>query len=226
MRRGESAFTLFELLLALAIFSVLAAGLYGTVRAGVGAQRAGEDTTRVLQTARVSLDRIARRVRAAYVSQGELSGEMVGVDEVGTDADHDALSLVSASHFPQEDEAGEADLVRIRYFIDLDETTEESGLVEERWPIAAAEDEEPQSTEIAAEVLSLNFRYFDGEEWQESWDSTDSVLLPTAVEITIAVAVDPDDRPETWRRFTTVVVLPAAGAVESQDLSAEIDAAE
>lgn len=40
---------------------------------------------------------------------------------------------------------------------------------------------------IAPEVTELGFRYFDGAEWLESWDSPESGQLPVAVEITLVL---------------------------------------
>lgn len=40
---------------------------------------------------------------------------------------------------------------------------------------------------IAPEVIALEFRYFDGLDWQTEWDSTVSQRLPNAVEITIGL---------------------------------------
>jgi prepilin-type N-terminal cleavage/methylation domain-containing protein len=44
----------------------------------------------------------------------------------------------------------------------------------------------PQTTTLADNVLSLHFRYFDGQRWGESWDSSS---LPAGRQLPIAVAV-------------------------------------
>lgn len=41
---------------------------------------------------------------------------------------------------------------------------------------------------LAPEVTAVEFRYYDGSEWQESWDSQEQESLPLAVEITLMVA--------------------------------------
>lgn len=41
---------------------------------------------------------------------------------------------------------------------------------------------------LAPEVTAIEFRYYDGSEWQESWDSQEQESLPLAVEITLLVA--------------------------------------
>jgi Type II secretion system (T2SS), protein J len=51
-----------------------------------------------------------------------------------------------------------------------------------------------QARIIAPEVASISFRYFDGTQWQTTWDASYLQLLPTAVEITINVrAADPNN---------------------------------
>ncbi len=218
--RRRAGFTLLELLLALSIAAVVAAGVYGVVRGGVDAQRAGEDATRTLQIARVALCRIASSLRCAFVSQGKLRGAFVGEDESDGDSDLDSLSFVADNHEPREDENGECDLVKLEYYIDTDESTDERGLVESASSVVVSdEDAEPDVIEIAPEIRSLNFRYYDGEEWQDEWDSTTSVVLPRGVEIVIAVAVHEDDEASQWKRFKMVVALPAAGAVTKKDLA-------
>jgi hypothetical protein len=45
---------------------------------------------------------------------------------------------------------------------------------------------------IAREIVSLQFRYFNGLEWVDSWDSTSLDALPLAIEVTIGFQEPPD----------------------------------
>jgi hypothetical protein len=38
---------------------------------------------------------------------------------------------------------------------------------------------------LAPEVTDIQFRYFDGSEWLDQWDSTEQNGLPVAVEVTV-----------------------------------------
>ena len=75
---------------------------------------------------------------------------------------------------------------------------------------------------LAPEVGSVQFRYFDGVEWLESWDSSTEERLPNAVEVTLefrsiadsedqsdvlagGLASELDDKP-----FRFVIALPLA----------------
>lgn len=74
---------------------------------------------------------------------------------------------------------------------------------------------------IANEVAQMSFRYFDGEDWQDEWDSEESGGFPRAIEVIIVIdpsrsAVGADeyayggldsDSMETYR---TVVYLPVS----------------
>ncbi len=88
---------------------------------------------------------------------------------------------------------------------------------------------------MAPEVQAVEFRYFDGTEWLEQWNSDELLGLPVAVEIMIAFT--PKDDPqqnfsnETLQReivpseldpdsiFRTVVRLPTARPVNEQALA-------
>jgi hypothetical protein len=85
-------------------------------------------------------------------------------------------------------------------------------------------EESPQlaaSKLLAKEVSGLQFRYYDGLTWQESWDSNALNEMPKAIEITLTLrnqedagdtfsddVVDPYALPETTHRM--VVPIPVA----------------
>ena len=234
--RRDAGFTLIELLLALSIFTILASGLYGVLRTGVEAQRIGEDLTRTTQIARVSLDRIARGLRAAFTSLGPYGsgsvldgGFFVGTDESSAAGDVDSLVFLTASHFPQQSSSneeedgdwvgGECDLMEIKLRIEQDPSSELSGLVESRKHVVQLESDQnaPTEVEIAPEVVSLNLRYHDGSDWADSWDSSEKEVLPRAVEVTIGIAPGKDSRDEEPKLFSIVAGLPMAQAVTAAD---------
>lgn len=78
-----------------------------------------------------------------------------------------------------------------------------------------AEQEAP-SLELP-EVVSLEFRYFDGQQWTDAWDSRQRRALPVAVEVALQVDFKKDKK-----RRGTLATSPAPPA----DASAAYDAAE
>ncbi|HPB32423.1 MAG TPA: prepilin-type N-terminal cleavage/methylation domain-containing protein [Candidatus Sumerlaeota bacterium] len=65
-RRGEGAFTLLEVLLAVSIFAVLASALYSTFRVGVRSYELGRHEVDRMQYARVIFDTMSRDFRSIY----------------------------------------------------------------------------------------------------------------------------------------------------------------
>ncbi len=65
---------------------------------------------------------------------------------------------------------------------------------------------------LAPEVQSLEFRYFDGSQWLNQWDSTANGGVPRAVEISVYLRDDFDDSQRPSGTFYT-----AAGAMPTMD---------
>jgi prepilin-type N-terminal cleavage/methylation domain-containing protein len=75
---------------------------------------------------------------------------------------------------------------------------------------------------IAPEVRSVQFRYFDGSNWQDTWDSTtmgaDGVTpigSPRAIEITLEI-VRPGKKDQKTRKYRNVVFIPTANGTTQQ----------
>lgn len=87
---------------------------------------------------------------------------------------------------------------------------------------------------MADEVKGLAFRYFDGEQWYQQWDSNEMRTLPVAIEITLQV--DPRtaevmqqqartgdiDAAFAMREYRTVVHLPVAESVAAMQAREEL----
>jgi prepilin-type N-terminal cleavage/methylation domain-containing protein len=82
---------------------------------------------------------------------------------------------------------------------------------------------------MAPEVQEIQFRYFDGTEWVDTWDTTDRSGLPLAVQIGIWLAYPQNSRrraaaaagemSEDRRMYQLMVHLPAARATTSASAS-------
>lgn len=117
------------------------------------------------------------------------NGEPVPLDQ------RDQLVLAvwpGASAFGEELEDGQGALWQVTYRIDDDPETEERGLVREVARVrdlAVGTDPEPVE-QLCPEVIAMNVTYFDGQDWQETWDSGASDTLPTAVAIDLVFVRD------------------------------------
>jgi prepilin-type N-terminal cleavage/methylation domain-containing protein len=86
---------------------------------------------------------------------------------------------------------------------------------------------EQATQSLAPEVEAIQFRYFDGQEWLEQWDSSTTNCLPTAVEIQLQLT----RHPATSRQAPTAVVyrlvvyLPAAQATTQSNTESTTETA-
>jgi len=95
-------------------------------------------------------------------------------------------------------------------------------------------DEDSDVTPLAPEVAAIAFRYWNGTEWVDSWDSEEEEALPVAVEVTLTIrpirdpgelvsadqlAIDEDE--EQWLTYTRIIHLLAAEAASEDETSEE-----
>ncbi len=222
-RRG---FTLLELLLAMAITAITAGLLYAVMRAGFTAARVTADAAGDSRSLVLALDRIERAVASAPPPRGLLAGALIGDDQ--TVEGHDALSLHTVV-----DALGTewGDIVGVSYELQAAPAAPASApgeglrLVELTTRNLLAPGEAPVETRvICADVATLNFRYFDGSGWFDSWDSTQlGNLLPVAVEVTLELRereVSQDGQSsgtsaQQTRQLTRLITLPCATGQEA-----------
>ena len=95
-------------------------------------------------------------------------------------------------------------------------------------------DEDSDVTPLAPEVAAIAFRYSDGTEWVDSWDTEEAGALPVAVEVTLTIRpirdpseltsateiVDAEDE-EQWLTYTRIIHLLAAEAASEDEMSEE-----
>jgi len=171
MRRRRNAFTLMEVLLAVA----LAAGLAGAVMSFVwnllDRRAALVEHGRLARGASLVMDRIER----------DLMGAMVAArgGEAGVRGTETQLRVLSRGVWLG-GEAGEApaDLQGSEIWWDA----APGRIVGRRWAGAAARGEEET---VCEGVRRLRLRYLRGREWVETFDSVEAGMLPAAVEVAI-----------------------------------------
>jgi len=75
------------------------------------------------------------------------------------------------------------------------------------------------ATPIAPEVSAIEFRYHDGTEWVESWDSDEAGALPKAVEITLTIMPSLMGGPQSSSLQTSQMSTGAIGSEEEDEES-------
>lgn len=192
-------FTLIELTISAALMALILGAAYLCLHAGMSAQRLLDPRLEAAQYARVALDRLTADLRNACPLDPDF--EFIGLDRTLGQTEADNLDFATLNHTPRH--PGEGDFCQTSYFVEPDARTGELVLWRRRNPrIGLDPFAGGAREEIARGLRRLNFEYFDGLDWYDSWgdaegrrqpaDSnqrrTNLSGLPDAVRITIAFA--------------------------------------
>ena len=167
-------FTLLEIIVASAMFTVIVGGLISVL---FSSMKLRENTFEKMES-KLERDRVVRVVKEDMASivppVGVLAGAFLGEKEEERGVPLDSLEFYTASGILNDlDPWG--DIVKVEYFLDSPEWEDSFGYDLVRAVTRnhlATEEEEPEMETLARDVKSLEFSYYDGEEWAEDWDST------------------------------------------------------
>ncbi|MHC4779484.1 MAG: type II secretion system protein GspJ [Planctomycetota bacterium] len=232
--RGKGGFTLIELMIALSLMALLMGGIYEVLNVARRSRSRSIETVRLNQVGRAALARIRADLEALIQNGSPLNEGLYSEDgETGRGGftfSGDFAAFLTASrvaragalrHDPDDLEVGKtSDMLQIEYYIGADPEEEGQGLIRRvnacLNSTASQEEDVWESILIAEEVLGLDFRWFDGEGWQDEWDTETTEGYPEAVEVTLTLGIVlfeegewvphfPDGR-ETARKTCSMVV--------------------
>ncbi|HDM38016.1 MAG TPA: prepilin-type N-terminal cleavage/methylation domain-containing protein [Candidatus Omnitrophica bacterium] len=196
----KQGFTLIELMIAVLLSSLIAASIYFSFFISLNSWRKSQIVAEVYQNARIALSQMSREIRGAFLSEDNSYYRFIG--------ESDTLNFISTS-------SGLEGLCEIGYYIGNDNDIDTEPALMRRCDVTI--DTQPLkggTTQLLAKFARyLNFRYFDGEEWQdvwfvndkEEWQSEKKDSLPEAIEIRLTMQ---HPKQEKEFVFSTTVTLP------------------
>ena len=213
------AFTLLEMLVAMALMSVIAGSLYAALRVGFRARDSAVAAVKPVRAAELAVELLRKDVESALPPTGILAGGFLGqdaTDSAGRDAD--TLLLHSCAHVPAPAQRA-CDVRMVELALETPSNGGAPALVRRvTTNLLAVETVEPAQEVLCRGVSEFNVRYFDGSDWAESWDSSArGDALPAAVEITLEL-----ERPETTRadaegyRISRILLLHCGGGAAEE----------
>ncbi len=188
--KKQLGFTLFELLVAIALMNLIALSLYASMTIGLRAKKSTRRSIGPYQSLQAALEFIGRDFSCAVEPNGILAGQFEGYNhEEREEVDRDSISFYSSNYMPKEDEIA-SDIVKVEYVLEERRGWGDLVLVRKVTKnllspkVADSEDEV-----VCRRIRSFDIRYYDGDYWYDSWDSANhDDSLPIAAEVTIIVA--------------------------------------
>ena len=202
----EKGFTLVEILITLAILSIVLMIIYTTYANSVNTVEYNQDLIEVQQKARLALDIISSTIRGAFYDKEHPQLKFIGKDRKFNEYNIDSLDFITANHpFRVEDE--KHDLIELGYSLVFN-PEKVSGALLVRKDIDIGNDEIDQggeSWELCDNIEGLNITYYDYSNniWVNDWDSAEQNGLPKAVKTEIILRMNKD-----VYTYSTMINLP------------------
>jgi general secretion pathway protein J len=210
MRRHARGFTLMEVMVAVAITAMMGTVVAMAFQTGLTAKETVETDADRYRQVRVSMNRMAREIGSAYVSdrydlkrfrdQNDRPTNFVG--------ERDKLLFTTFSHQRLYTDVKESDQAVVEYFVETSTDREAKGRQDLKRRVNPNVDDRMDrggTTDVLFEgVKGVEFAYWNSEkkEWDDEWDTRRTerkALLPTRVRITVT-AVDESGKEA---RYTT-----------------------
>ena len=219
---NRKAFTLLELIVAMSIFTIIAAATYSMFDSARSVSTRAEFRSQLFQSARAALQAIEEDLRGAVMPANAAVDTGFIATNVGSEKEPlDKLEFFTCSRYtalPYDINATDVvrgiDVAKVTYWIEPDTKRTVHGLVRERpielTPPSGPTHRDEDVQEVAQDVVYVNFRFYDSGEWRDTWDSTQQRKLPKAVEVTVYIRGEWRDE-EIIEPFTARIYLPVGG---------------
>ena len=168
MRPRNRAFTLIELILAIAITAILAATVYASLMIATTTRDKASSTIGKDRTLSLALELVRRDLQSVPPPTGEMAGGFLGED----DSQQDVISFTTANSFLPPD-GKLSDLINVS--LELAEDTDDSDtFMLVRYittNLLAPATTDPEEQILARGLTGWNVEYSDGSDWVDDWDS-------------------------------------------------------
>ena len=220
--------------MATAMTAVLAGSLYAMLSTAFTARRTAHGAIDPVRRAELAVELMRADIESAVVPKGILAGGFLGEDAFDASGKcMDGLMLHGvASGAVDADAEGAGDVRRVELACEPGDGGRGMVLVRRVWRcLLATHVEEPAAEVLCRGVRSLDLKYHDGTDWQDSWDSaTRDNSLPLAVRVTLELDADIGSDPDAGRdadaRGYTVIRIfrvPLATSPDQQQLEASAE---
>jgi type II secretion system protein J len=193
LTRSPRAFTLIELVLAMAGCAIILAAVYGVFSRAIHLRDEGTARTRAARVRAHVVSVMRNDLRNAWISGGTLAAVLEGSQKSPNGNFPGYLKFIATTARDPGDEAPSNELQQVEYYVITDPvaTDRNAGLLVRAIdrqllaPVRQAPEEQP----LLGGVESMEVSFFDGNAWQDSWSyTTVGDPVPEAVRVRIQTA--------------------------------------
>nr|WP_320049900.1 GspJ family type II secretion system protein [uncultured Desulfuromonas sp.] len=177
----SAGFTLIEVLVAIMLLSLVMTTVYGVFSALSTTQKRLQGDSEAYHQARVIFDRLAREIRTCYLDTGNSRSTFSsGIDSLGQPyLEFASTSVLTTGHTP-------GGVSHVRYALETDLGQSVGTLYRSAQPLYMT-DEVARRQRMSNQITRISWRFYDGNDWQDEWDSSITRTLPQTVEMQIVV---------------------------------------
>lgn len=197
----KTAFTLLEVVISVALLSLILVSAYMCFDAGIRGRKIVEPRIEVLQNARVAMAMMTADLRSACPLSKDF--DFLGMHRTIGPSPADRVDFATHNYTPRHEREG--DFCEESFFLDKDSVSGRFNLYRRRNPTMAPKPLEGGTREeIATGLLGARFEYTDGLDWYDTWgeikgskqetsqrDQPNLSGMPEAVRITLFFDPDP-----------------------------------
>jgi type II secretion system protein J len=204
------AFTIIEIMVALALLGLVVAAIYSSWIAIVRATNTGKKVTAEVQRTRVAV----RTIEEALMSACSFAGDVQNYAFLANNGDDASISFVAhlSKSFPRSGRFGAFEVRRVSFSL---EPGEDSGkdLVLRQNPILMDWDidEKEHPVVLARDVKDFKLEFWDSQlnppDWVDEWDRTNQ--MPSLVMFTLALGHDPMHPSQPREEILRIVSVPS-----------------
>jgi len=196
------AFTLLELLVALAVVAIVLGALFASLRIAFRAKSSTEEAVEPMQRAQIALSFLRRDLESALPPSGVLASLFQGSP---ADQDNSDLLFDAAVDAPPQ-ATMQTDIRQIEYLV-LTEGSDRLLVRRVTSNLLAPIVPDPDDEVVCRGVVNFSLQYYDGSNWNDTWDSTQQQnALPAAVQISLDL--QPATQTAATLHVERLIILP------------------
>jgi type II secretion system protein J len=189
---NRRAFTLIEMVLALAGCAVILAAIYGIFSRAVHLRDEAMARTRDVRVRAHAASVLRNDLRNARISGGTLAATLEGSQKAQSGSFPGYLKFITTTT-PDDLDLPSNDLQQVEYYLTADPaaTDQKSGLLVRAVDrnLLAAVRETPAEEPLLSGVEAMEVSFYDGESWKESWTYSDEdKTVPEAVRVRLRMS--------------------------------------